>query len=156
MFFHYLRITGFGPEMHKKVIFFEKTLAGFRKMPTFATAIERESNYTNIHLGALVQLVRIHACHAWGHGFESRTHRLRKKTEIRKSKTISSKSVTLGIFFCYTTTDEYPVGSRKLDKSSNQIVTKKKNGNFGYDFVDMSLICRCLRSILSTRRNLKS
>ena len=68
--------------------------------------------------GALVQLVRIHACHAWGHGFES--------------------------------------GSRKLDKSSNQIVTKKKNGNFGYDFVDMSLICRCLRSILSTRRNLKS
>ncbi|CDD32201.1 protease prtH [Bacteroides sp. CAG:714] len=49
--------------------------AGFRKMPTFATAIERESNYTNIHLGALVQLVRIHACHAWGHGFESRTHR---------------------------------------------------------------------------------
>ena len=24
---------------------------------------------------ALVQLVRIHACHAWGHGFESRTHR---------------------------------------------------------------------------------
>ena len=89
-------------------------------------------------------------------GFESRPHRLRKKTEIRKSKTISSKSVTLGIFFCYTTTDEYPVGSRKLDKSSNQIVTKKKNGNFGYDFVDMSLICRCLRSILSTRRNLKS
>lgn len=87
---------------------------------------------------------------------DSYTHRLRKKTEIRKSKTISSKSVTLGIFFCYTTTDEYPVGSRKLDKSSNQIVTKKKNGNFGYDFVDMSLICRCLRSILSTRRNLKS
>ena len=43
--------------------------AGFRKMPTFATAIERESNE------ALVQLVRIHACHAWGHGFESRTHR---------------------------------------------------------------------------------
>lgn len=79
-----------------------------------------------------------------------------KKTEIRKSKTISSKSVTLGIFFCYTMTDEYPVGSRKLDKSSNQIVTKKKNGNFGYDFVDMSLICRRLRSILSTRRNLKS
>ena len=26
-------------------------------------------------IGALVQLVRIHACHAWGHGFESRTHR---------------------------------------------------------------------------------
>ena len=25
--------------------------------------------------GSVVQLVRIHACHAWGHGFESRTHR---------------------------------------------------------------------------------
>ena len=25
--------------------------------------------------GALVQLVRIYACHAWGHEFESRTHR---------------------------------------------------------------------------------
>ena len=55
--------------------------AGFRKMPTFATAIERESNETKTKAtkqklnGALVQLVRIHACHAWGHGFESRTHR---------------------------------------------------------------------------------
>ena len=29
-----------------------------------------------VNTGALVQLVRIHACHAWGHGFESRTHRL--------------------------------------------------------------------------------
>ena len=33
-------------------------------------------NSTNFN-GALVQLVRIHACHAWGHGFESRTHRLK-------------------------------------------------------------------------------
>ncbi len=133
---------------------FSGSYCRFKKKHYLCIAIERDSN-EKLN-GALVQLVRIHACHAWGHGFESRTHRLRKKTEIRKSKTISSKSVTLGIFFCYTTTDEYPVGSRKLDKSSNQIVTKKKNGNFGYDFVDMSLICRCLRSILSTRRNLKS
>ena len=48
--------------------------AGFRKMPTFATAIEREATKQKLN-GALVQLVRIHACHAWGHGFESRTHR---------------------------------------------------------------------------------
>ena len=27
------------------------------------------------NIGALVQLVRIYACHAWGHGFEFRTHR---------------------------------------------------------------------------------
>ena len=48
---------------------------GFKKSRTFATAIERESD-KKLN-GALVQLVRIHACHAWGHGFESRTHRKR-------------------------------------------------------------------------------
>ena len=132
-----------------------KTVVKSKNVTIFATQKKKEA-FLILLIGAVVQLVRIHACHAWGRGFESRPHRLRKKTEIRKSKTISSKSVTLGIFFCYTMTDEYPVGSRKLDKSSNQIVTKKKNGNFGYDFVDMSLICRRLRSILSTRRNLKS
>ena len=35
----------------------------------------RERKQRNKQNGALVQLVRIHACHAWGHGFESRTHR---------------------------------------------------------------------------------
>ena len=45
----------------------------FKKSRTFATAIERESD-KKLN-GALVQLVRIHACHAWGRGFESRTHR---------------------------------------------------------------------------------
>ena len=35
----------------------------------------REKTTKQKHNGALVQLVRIHACHAWGHGFESRTHR---------------------------------------------------------------------------------
>lgn len=48
--------------------------ADLKNSRTFATAIERESNKTK-NTGALVQLVRIHACHAWGHGFESRTHR---------------------------------------------------------------------------------
>ena len=48
----------------------------FKKSRTFATAIERESD-KKLN-GALVQLVRIHACHAWGHGFESRTHREKK------------------------------------------------------------------------------
>ena len=45
------------------------------------TAVPRGTGGSNPSLsayfyGALVQLVRIHACHAWGHGFESRTHRL--------------------------------------------------------------------------------
>ena len=39
--------------------------------------------------GALVQLVRIHACHAWGHGFESRTHRQLSK-QIRVLKHLAS------------------------------------------------------------------
>ena len=43
------------------------------KAHTFALAIERDCFW--LIGGALVQLVRIHACHAWGHGFESRTHR---------------------------------------------------------------------------------
>ena len=33
------------------------------------------NNFVFLQIGALVQLVRIHACHAWGHEFESRTHR---------------------------------------------------------------------------------
>ena len=41
--------------------------------------------------GVLVQLVRIHACHAWGHGFESRTHR--KKPLMREPR---------GFFVVYT------------------------------------------------------
>ena len=58
---------------------FAKTLADLKIMRTFAPAIERESvgRETIKIIGALVQLVRIHACHAWGHGFESRTHRNR-------------------------------------------------------------------------------
>ncbi len=50
------------------------SIADFKEMSTFATAIEREIARKQGN-GALVQLVRIHACHAWGHGFESRTHR---------------------------------------------------------------------------------
>ena len=42
------------------------------KSRIFAPAIEKQRCALN---GVLVQLVRIHACHAWGHGFESRTHR---------------------------------------------------------------------------------
>ena len=41
-------------------------------LPLHPQSREKALNNKN---GALVQLVRIHACHAWGHGFESRTHR---------------------------------------------------------------------------------
>ena len=66
---------------------FAKTLADLKIMRTFAPAIERESIGRKIIkiIGALVQLVRIHACHAWGHEFESRTHRLLKGVSFRNS-----------------------------------------------------------------------
>ena len=57
-------------------------LADIEILRTFATAIERDSKIKNKNNGALVQLVRIHACHAWGHGFESRTHRLIKDGSV--------------------------------------------------------------------------
>ncbi len=44
-------------------------IAELKKCITFATLNQ---------IGALVQLVRIRACHARGHEFESRTHRKRK------------------------------------------------------------------------------
>ena len=49
--------------------FLPKNLVVSKNSRTFAPANKEQ------HIGALVQLVRIHACHAWGHGFESRTHR---------------------------------------------------------------------------------
>ena len=52
---------------------FPESYCRFKKKHYLCIAIERDSN-EKLN-GALVQLVRIHACHAWGHGFESRTHR---------------------------------------------------------------------------------
>ena len=48
-----------------------------KKVSIFASAIERGC-LENDFIGALVQLVRISACHAGGHGFESRTHRIKE------------------------------------------------------------------------------
>ena len=47
-----------------------------KKSSTFALGFKNEAN---INIGAVVQLVRIHACHAWGRGFESRPHRKKKQ-----------------------------------------------------------------------------
>ena len=44
-----------------------------KKSSTFALAFEKEVRHKKN--GAVVQLVRIHACHAWGREFESRPHR---------------------------------------------------------------------------------
>ena len=50
-------------------------------------------------IGALVQLVRIHACHAWGHGFESRTHRTICELE----------SSTTQVLFLFVISGIYPI-----------------------------------------------
>ena len=72
---------------------------GFKKSRTFATAIERESN-KKLN-GALVQLVRIHACHAWGHGFESRPHRKASETSESQRMTKPTKSMICGLCFFF-------------------------------------------------------
>ena len=50
-------------------------------MRIFALALRYKADIKQS--GALVQLVRIHACHAWGHGFESRTHRKKPFSSLR-------------------------------------------------------------------------
>ena len=60
----------------KNAIFSKKNseiICRYKKKPYLCTRFETQTKQK--HNGALVQLVRIHACHAWGHGFESRTHR---------------------------------------------------------------------------------
>ena len=47
---------------------------GSRVRVSYAPQHHFQSIFLTLY-GALVQLVRIHACHAWGHEFESRTHR---------------------------------------------------------------------------------
>ena len=60
----------------KKIIFF----CQIKKLTYLCNAFKE---YSNAHLkkqiGPVVQLVRIHACHAWGRGFESRPDRLNKR-----------------------------------------------------------------------------
>ena len=48
-------------------------------MLTFAPQSREIANLRDRRRGLVVQLVRIHACHAWGRGFESRPDRLLRK-----------------------------------------------------------------------------
>ena len=54
--------------------FFAKIFGQFKKKQYLCTRFRKGSKY-DIKIGAVVQLVRIHACHAWGREFESRPHR---------------------------------------------------------------------------------
>jgi hypothetical protein len=55
-------------------IFSFKTVVKSKNVTIFATQKKKEA-FLILLTGAVVQLVRIHACHAWGRGFESRPHR---------------------------------------------------------------------------------
>ena len=50
-----------------------KLLHNSNKPPTFASQFRGIA--VKLNNGSVVQLVRIHACHAWGRGFESRPDR---------------------------------------------------------------------------------
>ena len=79
-----------------KVKIFIKLLQNKKKVSIFANAKgNRRVPYDKN--GAVVQLVRIHACHAWGRGFESRPHRERKSSDSVESQ--SFFIIKLNIFF---------------------------------------------------------
>ena len=56
------------------LIILSKKFAGKRKIPIFVFAFEKT---TIEHSGAVVQLVRMRACHARGRGFEPLPHRIK-------------------------------------------------------------------------------
>ena len=58
--------------------------------------VSLHSQYQN---GALVQLVRIRACHARGQGFESPTHRQQTGEEIPRGKEQETRQFTTASFF---------------------------------------------------------
>ncbi len=82
--------------------------------------------------GALVQLVRIHACHAWGHGFESRTHRFLMKQNKRKVL----KYYTLGLFFLPNTTPKSSGITQLALAYPLDFSGKKKVQRFSFVFAD--------------------
>ena len=97
---------GLGEE---NVYFFAETLAERNKWSIFATLLtESTHNIESIiwllserierffsNIGLVVQLVRIHACHAWGRGFESRPDRLKAATQSWPLEEMSYMAVGL-------------------------------------------------------------
>ena len=79
-----------------KVKIFIKLLQNKKKYLSLQTQ-KGTGEFTYDKNGAVVQLVRIHACHAWGRGFESRPHRERKSSDSVESQ--SFFIIKLNIFF---------------------------------------------------------
>ena len=65
---------------HKSAFFYENIWSYQKKAVPLHSLSKRKCGI--LKNGAVVQLVRIHACHAWGRGFESRPHR---KEDVKAS-----------------------------------------------------------------------
>ena len=74
-------------------IFFVKKFVSSEKSCTFALA--NEKTFCRNKNGALVQSVRISACHAGGHEFESRTHR---KNKFKTNSVLNSTKLGIVVF----------------------------------------------------------
>ena len=81
--------------LEKYCSYFFESICVFKKKYYLCTAIENSMQ----HIGVVVQLVRIPACHAGGRGFESRPYRREPKTKGDKRKTSPSNSLNLKGFF---------------------------------------------------------
>ena len=71
--------------------FFAKIFGQFKKKQYLCTRFRKGS--VKYIIGAVVQLVRIHACHAWGREFESRPHRKRRCNDASSFFLLSLSSV---------------------------------------------------------------
>ena len=67
-----LKMSFLQKKSYECALFFQKIWSYQKKAVPLHPLSKRKCDIT---IGAVVQLVRIHACHAWGRGFESRPHR---------------------------------------------------------------------------------
>ena len=102
-------------ELRKRAIFFlqkaVKAFAVFEKLHYLCTR-----NRPN---GALVQLVRIRACHARGQGFESPTHRQQTEGKIPRGKEQETRQFTTASFFVSPHRMAVRTGKGKADKGTS-------------------------------------
>ena len=78
--------------------------------------VSLHSQYQN---GALVQLVRIRACHARGQGFESPTHRQQTGEEISGDKKQETRQFTTASFFVSLRRMAVRIGKGEADKGTS-------------------------------------
>ena len=81
--------------------------------------INKVSLHSQYQNGALVQLVRIRACHARGQGFESPTHRQQTEGKIPGGKEQETRQFTTASFFVSPHRMAVRTGKGKADKGTS-------------------------------------